>query len=120
MTKTAISVWKAAREYARAPECPSNMSEPHWAALLCEDVCEVRTISVSSQCSRHLPLDPPTELWREKRHEARFLTPASSLRNLQESKVSLLFRSLNALDFYFPSKLCDGIEIRNTIPRRRP
>jgi hypothetical protein len=83
MTKNATSVWKAARDYVGAPECPSNMSEPHWAALLCEGVCEVCRISVLSECSRHLPLDPPpTELWREKHHEARFLTPASGLRDL--------------------------------------
>ena len=76
------------------------MSEPHWAALLCEDVCEVSRITAFSVFSA-LTFGSPTELWRKKYHEARFLTPASGLRDLQESQVSLLFRSLSALDFLY-------------------
>ena len=61
-------------------------------------MCEVRSdlgfVTVFSDLT-----PPPTDLRREKRATARFLAPASTLCNLQESKVNLLFRSLVTLDF---------------------
>ncbi|KIM35799.1 hypothetical protein M413DRAFT_326358 [Hebeloma cylindrosporum] len=40
MTRNSISVWRAARERIGGPECPSNMNEPQWAALLFGNVCQ--------------------------------------------------------------------------------
>jgi hypothetical protein len=41
MTRSATTVWKAARNRLDAPECPSWMSEPAWAALLFGHICQV-------------------------------------------------------------------------------
>ncbi|KIM35798.1 hypothetical protein M413DRAFT_326355 [Hebeloma cylindrosporum] len=40
MTRNSISVWRAARERIGAPESPSNMNEPQWAAVLFGNVCQ--------------------------------------------------------------------------------
>ncbi|KDR69740.1 hypothetical protein GALMADRAFT_145151 [Galerina marginata CBS 339.88] len=39
MSRSALTVWKAAREHLDVPEPPSDMSEPAWAALLFGNVC---------------------------------------------------------------------------------
>ncbi|KAH8103278.1 hypothetical protein BXZ70DRAFT_1075980 [Cristinia sonorae] len=40
MSRNATTVWKAARESAQAPLCPSWVSEPAWAALLFGNTCQ--------------------------------------------------------------------------------
>ncbi|CAA7263078.1 unnamed protein product [Cyclocybe aegerita] len=40
MSKNATMVWKSAREQFGAPECPSYLNEPQWAALLFATSCQ--------------------------------------------------------------------------------
>jgi hypothetical protein len=46
MTRSATTVWKAARDRIGAPECPSWMSEPAWAALLFGHLCQVKFVII--------------------------------------------------------------------------
>jgi len=106
MTRSATFVWKAARERLEAPECPMNMSEPQWAALLLGTLVGFENLGfVTTGAS---PLTFPAELRCKKRTQARVLPFASGLHHLQESKVRPLFRSASHLISFSSSYLIES------------
>lgn len=44
LSRAATTIWKSARERCEVPECPNDMTESRWAALLFGNSCEVREL----------------------------------------------------------------------------
>lgn len=55
MRRSALSVWKYALGNVEGlPDCPSDLAEPQWAALVFDTLCHVCNIHVSTKPSTHL------------------------------------------------------------------
>ena len=86
LSRNATTVWKAALSREDVPECPSWMTEPAWASLLFEPVCQVSPNHYRRRY--YLLILVRLVLWHQECTRSRLSPGKEGLSDLQKTTVS--------------------------------